>query len=236
MLMNNETGVMLDAPAASALAHRHGAMLLCDAVQALGTEQVSLSATGADLVVLSAHKVYGPKGAGALLLGADAAPAPLLAGGEQERGHRPGTHNVPAIVGFSHAAELAAERRVAERERLAGLQASFEAAAVTQPGVTLNGALARRGVKHSNLAVAGVEGETLLMLLDEAGVCASAGSACAAGSIEPSHVLRAMGLSSSEAKASVRFSYGRGVDSASVAEAATRFAAAVQRCRQRGAA
>lgn len=232
MLMNNETGVMLDAPAASALAHEHGALLLCDAVQALGTEPVSLASTGADMVVLSAHKIYGPKGAGALLLGTDSAPEPLLAGGEQERGQRPGTHNLPGIVGFARAAELAEERREAERARLAVLQASFEAAALALPGVSLNGATARRGVKHSNLSVTGVEGETMLMLLDAAGVCVSAGSACAAGSIEPSHVLRAMGLSRAEARSSVRFSFGRGVDGVSVAEAATRFRAVVERCRQ----
>ncbi|MCW5821080.1 MAG: aminotransferase class V-fold PLP-dependent enzyme, partial [Trueperaceae bacterium] len=158
-------------------------------------------------------------------------PAPLLAGGAQERGHRPGTHAVPAIVGLGAAAALAAERLPAERARLAGLQARFEAAAGAIPGVAINAAGTPRSVKHTNLRVRGADGETLLMLLDEAGVYASAGSACAAGSVEPSHVLLAMGLGRDEAKASVRFSYGKAVDEALVDEAASRLSAVVERAR-----
>ncbi len=227
MLVNNETGVLANAPALAELAHAHGALFLCDAVQGYGVEEFSFGALGADLVALSAHKIYGPKGAGALIMREGLEVAPLLAGGEQERGYRPGTHAVPAIVGFGVAASLAAERRESERARLATLQRTFEAAALNVPGVSLNGAGAERSVKHTNLRVAGADGETLLMLLDEAGVYASAGSACAAGSVEPSHVLLAMGLGKAEAKASVRFSYGRLVRASHVADAAERFPRAV---------
>jgi cysteine desulfurase len=209
MHVNNETGVLTTPSAVAALAQEYGALFLCDAVQALGTERVDLAASGADLLTLSAHKVYGPKGAGALVMRRDLELPPLLAGGEQERGHRPGTHNLPAIVGMAAAVERAIGEAAEERERLAGVQRTFERAAMALPGVTLNGAGAERGVKHTNVAVEGVDGETLLMLLDEAGLRVSAGSACAAGSLDPSHVLLAMGLNREQAKASVRFSYGK---------------------------
>lgn len=231
MLVNNETGALADAAAIGALAHRFGALYLCDAVQGYGLEEFTLASLGADLVTVSAHKVYGPKGAGALVMRDGLAVAPMLAGGEQERGHRPGTHAVPAIVGFGAAAALAAAGRAAERARLAELQRAFESVVLALPGVSLNGAGAVRSVKHTNVRVAGADGETLLMLLDEAGVYASAGSACAAGSVEPSHVLLAMGLDRGEARASVRFSFGRAVGLEDVLEAARRLEAAVERAR-----
>lgn len=231
MLVNNETGALADAAAIGALAHRFGALYLCDAVQGYGLEEFTLASLGADLVTVSAHKVYGPKGAGALVMRDGLAVAPMLAGGEQERGHRPGTHAVPAIVGFGAAAALAAAGRTAERARLAELQRAFESVVLALPGVSLNGAGAVRSVKHTNVRVAGADGETLLMLLDEAGVYASAGSACAAGSVEPSHVLLAMGLDRGEARASVRFSFGRAVGLEDVLEAARRLETAVERAR-----
>lgn len=231
MLVNNETGALADAAAIGALAHRFGALYLCDAVQGYGLEEFTLASLGADLVTVSAHKVYGPKGAGALVMRDGLAVAPMLAGGEQERGHRPGTHAVPAIVGFGAAAALAAAGRAAERARLAELQRAFESVVLALPGVSLNGAGAVRSVKHTNVRVAGADGETLLMLLDEAGVYASAGSACAAGSVEPSHVLLAMGLDRGEARASVRFSFGRAVGLEDVLEAARRLETAVERAR-----
>ena len=231
MLVNNETGVLTDAAAVAELAHAHGALYLCDAVQGLGVEPVSLAATGADLLTLSAHKVNGPKGVGALVLREGLELPPLLAGGEQERGHRPGTHNLAAIAGFGVAAELAVAAQPAERERLARLQARFEAEASRLPGVSVNGAGAPRSVKHSNLRIEGADGETLLMLLDEAGVYASAGSACSAGSLDPSHVLLAMGLSRAQAKASLRFSFGRTTSEAEAIEGVRRLAGAVARSR-----
>ena len=234
MLVNNESGVLTDAAALAELAHDHGALYLCDAVQGYGVEAFTLGSLGADVLTLSAHKIYGPKGVGALVMREGLEVAPLLAGGEQERGHRPGTHAVPAIVGFGVAATLAANGRAAERERLAAIQREFEAAALALPGVTLNAGAAPRSVKHTNLRVTGADGETLLMLLDEAGVYASAGSACAAGSVEPSHVLIAMGLGRAEAKASVRFSYGKAIEVSDVSAATGRLAAALGKARAVG--
>lgn len=231
MYVNNETGVLTPPAAVADLAHEYGALFLCDAVQALGTEPVTLEGTGADLLTLSGHKVYGPKGVGALITRRDLELPPLLAGGEQERGHRPGTHGLPGIVGMAAAVQRAVTRMPEERARLARVQQAFEKSALTLDGVSLNGAGTTRGVKHSNLAVRGVDGETVLMLLDEAGVQVSAGSACAAGSLDPSHVLLAMGLSREQAKASVRFSFGELTDESAAVEAAKLLGAAIERGR-----
>ncbi len=231
MLVNNETGVLLDAAPVSAEAHAAGALFFCDAVQGLGFEDVSLSALAADAAALSAHKVGGPKGAGALALAPGLDVEPLFAGGSQERGMRPGTHAVAAIVGMGVAVELAERERAELRGRLARLHDELERALTRVAGVRVNGAEATRSVKHVNVSVAGVDGESLLMSLDDAGVEVSAGSACAAGSLEPSHVLMALGLDPVEAKASVRFSLGRQTTSAEVAEAARRFGYVVERCR-----
>lgn len=231
MLVNNETGVLLRAPAAAAAAHAAGALFFCDAVQGLGLEDVSLPALGADAASLSAHKVGGPKGVGALVLGPGLEVEPLMGGGSQERGMRPGTQNVPAIVGMGVAVELAEARRAEHRARLTALRDELEALLTRVPGVRVNGAEAPRGAKHVNVSVEGVDGETLLIALDDAGVEVSAGSACAAGSLEPSHVLLALGLPPGAAKASVRFSLGYPTTAEDVREAAARFADVVARCR-----
>lgn len=231
MLVNNETGVLLDANAVGAISHEAGALFFCDAVQGLGLEDVSLSALAADAVAISAHKVGGPKGVGALVLAPRLEVEPLLAGGAQERGFRPGTHAVAAIVGMGVAVELAEAEREGLRARLAGLRTLLEDRLTALPGVRVNGAEAARGVKHVNVSVAGVDGESLLMALDDAGVEVSAGSACAAGSLEPSHVLLALGLSPQAAKASVRFSLGRETREVDVVAAAERFGVVVERCR-----
>lgn len=231
MHVNNETGVLTDVRAAATLAHRAGALYFSDAVQAAGLEDVTFAATDVDLVALSGHKVNGPKGVGVLVKRDDVDIVPQLAGGSQEQGIRPGTHAVSAIVGMGAALELAESRRHTERARLAVLQAELEAVCLAIDGVALNGAGAPRGVKHSSLRVAGVDGEALLMALDDAGVYVSAGSACAAGSLEPSHVLVAMGLSERQAKASVRFSLGGSTTLEDVREAGKRFAAVIERCR-----
>lgn len=231
MQVNNETGALLDTAAVGRLTRETGAAFVCDAVQAAGLEDVSFQATMADVVTLSAHKVGGPKGAGALALAEGIELTPELTGGAQERGLRPGTHAVSAIVGLGAALALAESRRSAVREHLARLQAELERSCLALPGVTLNAAGAARSVKHSNFSVDDVDGESLLMALDDAGVQVSAGSACAAGSLEPSHVLLAMGLSRERARASVRFTYGHQTTLEEVREAARRFAAVVERCR-----
>lgn len=231
MHVNNETGVISEPAPIAELAHARGALFLCDAVQALGTEVVSMTASGADFLTISAHKVYGPKGAGALIISRGTEVPPLLAGGEQERGYRPGTHNLPAIVGMAVAVQDAVADRAAERARLAELQQRFENGAKELGGVRVNGAGAPRSVKNSSLAIEGVDGETVLMLLDAEGIMVSAGSACSAGSLDPSHVLLAMGLSRAQAKASVRFSFGKLVDEGSIDVALNKLGSILDRVR-----
>ncbi len=231
MLVNNETGVITDIPAISQIVHEAGAALFCDAVQAFGVMDVNVQTLGADMLALSAHKVYGPKGVGALYVKSGLELSPFLLGGEQERGLRAGTLNVPAIVGFGRAAELAQERLGTDPLELARLRDRLAAHLLNIDGVNLNAPGAPRSPKHLNVRVAGVDGEDLLMGLDAAGVYASAGSACAAGTLEPSHVLLAMGLAHREAKASIRFSLGRGVTEELVEYAAKSFAEVTERVR-----
>ena len=231
MFMNNETGVVTDIPAISDIVHEAGALLFCDAVQAFGTLKVDVRALGVDMLSLSGHKVYGPKGIGVLYVREGLTLPPFLLGGEQERGRRAGTLNVPAIVGMGAAAELAHARLEEDAVEIAANRDYLEAQLLKVGGVTVNGAGAPRGPKHLNVSVAGVDGEALLMGLDRAGVLASAGSACAAGTLEPSHVLLAMGLSEERARSSVRFSLGRGLAREALDYAASSFAKVVERCR-----
>ena len=231
MLVNNETGVVTDIPAISDIVHEAGALLFCDAVQAFGTLDVNVRALEVDMLSLSGHKVYGPKGVGVLYVREGLTLPPFLLGGEQERGRRAGTLNVPAIVGMGAAAELAQARLEEDAVEIAANRDYLEAQLLKVGGVTVNGAGAPRGPKHLNISVAGVDGEALLMGLDRAGVLASAGSACAAGTLEPSHVLLAMGLSEERARSSVRFSLGRGLTREALDYAASSFAEVVERCR-----
>lgn len=232
MQVNNETGVITNTAAAAELAHEFGAYIAVDAVQAFGLEPVQFTKSDYDFMVLSAHKVYGPKGVGALVMRNDIGLTPYLVGGQQERGFRAGTVNVPAIVGFGEAAERAADRQESERARLAAIQEHFEQRVKRLSGVHINGELAQRSVKHSSVSVSGVDGETMLLMLDQAGLHISAGSACAAGSLEPSHVLLAMGVPHEQAKATFRFSFGDQTTIAVIDEAVTRFARVVAEHRQ----
>lgn len=230
MHTNNETGIITDIAAIANYAHARGALVFCDAVQAFGFSPLSVSALNVDLMSLSGHKVYGPKGVGVLYLREELELAPYLTGGEQERGRRAGTHNTPAIVGMGEVAARIDET-LAEAAKLAALRDRLEAKLLQLEGVSSNIVSPRRGPKHCNVRVAGVDGEALLMALDSLGVCASAGSACAAGSLHPSHVLTAMGLAPEVAKASLRFSVGRGLTAELIDAAVERIAAAISRCR-----
>ena len=230
MRVNNETGVHHDLSPLRAEFAQRGVLVLVDAVQSLGYEAVSLEALGADMLALSSHKVEGPKGCGVLVVADDVTLEPQQRGGGQERGLRGGTVDVPAVVGFGLAAERAADWQ-ARAARVTALRERFEATLLGLPGVHLNGAEAPRGPKQTNLRFENVDGETLLINLDAFGVLASAGSACAAGSLEPSHVLVAMGLARDAARASVRFSFGDHLDEALVDEAARRVGVALQRSR-----
>ncbi|MGL4609606.1 MAG: cysteine desulfurase family protein [Trueperaceae bacterium] len=229
MRVNNETGIQTDIATIARHAHERGVLVFCDAVQAFGFEDVNVRDLDVDMLSLSAHKVYGPKGVGVLYVREGLELPPFILGGEQERGFRAGTHNTPGIIGMGRAAELAVQR-LGNVNELTGLRDAFEGQLLKVEGVVRNGN-DPRGPKHVNIRIADVDGEALLLSLDRLGVCASAGSACAAGSLEPSHVLTAMGLTPEQAKASLRFSLGRGVNEAMLKEAAEQFAEAVKRCR-----
>ena len=211
MLANNETGVIGPVAEAARIAHAQGAFLLTDATQAVGKIPVDVEALGADLLALSAHKFYGPKGVGALYVrrrGPRVRLGPIVPGGGQENGLRGGTLNVPGIVGLGAAAALAAEQLDKDEAHLERLRDRFEAGVMDQvPGVSVNGSGAPRLPNTSNLRFAGVRTAKLLPALR--GVAASTGSACQVKTSEPSHVLTAMGLSADQSFSSVRFSLGR---------------------------
>jgi cysteine desulfurase len=216
MHANNEIGTIQPLQEIARVVHERGAYFHTDAVQTLGQIPLDVAALGADLMTLSAHKIYGPKGAGALYVRQGVRWKAWLHGGQQEREKRAGTENAAGIVGFARAVELLPSWREPEAARLATLRDSFIAelnAAI--PGVRLNGPSgARRLPNNANVTFDGQEGETLLLSLDMQGVAASSGSACASGSIEPSHVLLALGLPEKLADAAVRFSLGRSTTAA----------------------
>lgn len=210
MRANNETGVVQDTARAAALVHVAGGWLHVDATQAAGKLPLSMADTDADLLTLSSHKLYGPKGIGALVVRAEVDLGPLLHGGAQERGLRGGTENLPAIVGFGAAAELAMLELEARTTHVKALHEALEAGLRQMPAVTIFGASAERLANTTQFALAGWDGEALLMHLDRKGFAVSSGSACASGSGEPSHVLLAMGIDAATAKGAVRVSFGKG--------------------------
>lgn len=210
MAANNETGVIQDTARAAALVHARDALLLVDAVQAAGKLPLQDSwQGGADLMSLSSHKLYGPKGIGALLVRAGVELAPLLHGGGQERGLRGGTENVAAIVGFGVAAQLAQQELEARSAQLLQLRQRLIAGLQAMPGVTIFGEPAPRLPNTVQFALKGWEGEALLMALDRKGIAVSSGSACSSGKGEPSHVLLGMGLPRDVAYGAIRVSLGK---------------------------
>jgi len=209
MLANNETGVIQDIAALAAGVRAKGGWMHCDAVQALGKIDVDFRALGVHGLSVSAHKIYGPLGAGALIVDKRVELAPLIAGGGQERNLRSGTENVMAVVGFGKACELAVAARQERAQRLAGLQLRLEAGLV-QLGGQIFSAAARRLSNTSFFAFEGVDGETLVGKLDRAGFAVASGSACSSANPEPSHALMAMGVGESLARAAVRVSLGAG--------------------------
>lgn len=208
MLVNNETGVIQPVADAARIAHAHGALIHCDAVQAAGRLPLSLSGLGADLMTLSAHKLGGPTGVGALILADGLEPDALIRGGGQERRKRAGTENLLGIVGFGAAARLALDG-LAEAADLAALRDRLEHEALAaMPRARVMGAGAARVANTSCLMLPGLPGETQVMTLDLAGVAVSAGSACSSGKVKPSHVLAAMGEDDRSAASAIRVSLG----------------------------
>ncbi len=211
MHANNEVGTIQPLREIAGIVHARGAYLHSDAVQTFGQLPVTIDALGVDLLTLSAHKIYGPKGAGALFVRSGIAIEPLLHGGGQERQRRSGTENVAAIVGFGEAIRQLPPERAAEAERLTTLRDYFWSELVRRiPGVVLNGHPINRLPNNLNISLPGLDAETLLLSLDRAGVSASSGSACTSGSIEPSPVLTAMGLPENRIKSALRLTLGRG--------------------------
>ena len=211
MLANNEVGTIEPLAEVAAAVHRAapGAVLHTDAVQAFPWLDVATVAAPADLVAVSAHKFGGPKGVGALVVRAGVEVSPILHGGGQERDRRSGTHNVAGIVGMAAAMRATVAGREATGVRVRALRDRLaDGLLAAVPGTVETGDRATRVAGSCHLRFPGVESEALLLLLDEAGVCASAGSACASGAVEPSHVLAAMGVPRDEALSSLRLSLG----------------------------
>jgi cysteine desulfurase len=231
MLANNETGLLQPVAEVARLAHEKGALVHCDGVQAAGKVPVDVRALDVDLLALSAHKIYGPQGVGALVVRRGTRMKPLLRGGSQERNRRAGTENVAGIVGLGRAAQLAAQDLAGEAARLAALRDRLEARLLAVPGTRRNGE-GPRVPNTLNVSFERTEAESLLLALDLTGVAVSTGAACAAGAMEPSHVLRAMGLPLPRVQASLRLSLGRSTTEAAVDRAADLIASAVVRQRE----
>ena len=232
MLANNETGVIQPVARLAEIAKAHGAIVHSDAVQAAGRIPIDVGALGIDLLSLSAHKFGGPKGVGALWVKPGTPLTACLTGGRQERRRRAGTENVPAIVGMGVAADLARTRLHDEANRLRSLRDHLEVCVrATIPDTSVNGCMEPRLPNTSNLSFAGVDAETLLIGLDLEGVSVSTGSACSSGSIDPSHVLMAMGLPPSRVQSAIRFSLGAGTTRGEIERVATLLPGLVARLR-----
>jgi cysteine desulfurase len=209
MHANNEIGTIQPVSELAAIAHEHGALFHTDAVQSVGKIPVDVRGLGGDLLSMSAHKFYGPKGVGALWIKRGTRLVPLVTGGKHERGRRAGTENSPGIVGMGAAAALARRMLADEGPRLAALRDRLEQQVLASvPGTAVNGAPDRRVPNTTNISFERVEAESLLIALDLEGIAVSTGSACSSGTLEPSHVLRAMGLPTHRTQNSIRFSLG----------------------------
>jgi cysteine desulfurase len=231
MHVNNETGAVTDVAAIGALCRSRGVLFHVDAAQAAARLPVDVRAQAIDLLSLSGHKLYGPKGIGALFIDRQhpGRVEPLMFGGGQERGLRPGTLATHQVIGFGLACRLARERKADDRRHELMLRDRLAAALRPEPGVLLNADGPDTAGHILSVSVAGVEGESLFAALGPLAV--ASGSACASPTGEPSYVLRLLGRTAAEAQASVRFSFGRGTTPADVDEAAVRFLAAVRRLR-----
>jgi len=209
MHANNEIGTIQPIAALAAIAHERGALFHTDAVQSAGKIGIDVRALGVDLLTIAGHKFYGPKGTGALWVRRGVRLITPITGGRQERSRRAGTENVPALVGFGVAAELTARKTIDDQPRLAALRDRLEAGILASvSGTERNGAAAPRVANTTNISIDRIEAESILIGLDLAGIAVSSGSACSSGTLEPSHVLKAMGLPHHRTLGSIRFSFG----------------------------
>jgi len=237
MTANNETGVLQPIAQIAAAARARGIVFHTDAVQAVGKVPIDVRALGVDLLSLSGHKIHAPKGVGALYLRKGTPFAPFITGGSHERKRRAGTENVPGIAGLGEAARLARARLPEMAERVRALRDRLEREIREKiAGVRVNGSTEHRVPTTSNLAFEGLEGEAAVIALDLDGVAVSTGSACSSGSLEPSHVLIAMGLRPDVVQGSLRFSLSYHTSDAEVdatVEALTRIAERLRRLARR---
>lgn len=233
MWVNNEIGVVQPIPELAARAKERGAVFHTDAVQAFGKIAIDVSKLPIDLLTISGHKIGAPKGTGALFVRRGVRIDPLMHGGEQDRGRRPGTENVAFAVALARAAELAVEEREAECTRLEQLRNGLEAALLERiPDAVVHGRGAQRAPHILNISVAGTDSESMLMALDLQGVACSAGSACQSGSVSPSHVLSAMGVRPEIATSAIRMSLGSLTTDEDMARVAELFPALIQKARR----
>jgi cysteine desulfurase len=207
MWANNETGVIFPIEEIFPVIQEKGILFHTDAVQAAGKIKIDVDSVGIDMLSLSGHKIHAPKGVGALYIKKGTGFSPFMIGGHQERGRRGGTENVASIVGFGKASELAAAKLDNTAKSVGALRARLEEGLLERvPQSMINGNRESRLPNTSNISFEYVEGESILLMMDALGICASSGSACTSGSLEPSHVLRAMGVPFTAAHGSVRFS------------------------------
>jgi cysteine desulfurase len=207
MWANNESGVLFPVEKAAELAHKKGILFHTDAVQAVGKIPISMKGNVIDMLSISGHKLHAPKGIGILYVRRGTKFSPFLIGGHQEKERRGGTENTPSIIGLGKACELAARNMEAENTRVKQLRDKLEGKLLELiPNSRVNGSRSYRLPNTTNMSFEFVEGEGILLLMDEYGICASSGSACTSGSLQPSHVLRAMGVPFTMAHGSIRFS------------------------------
>jgi cysteine desulfurase len=219
MHANNELGTVQPIEEIARIAAEADVYFHSDAVQSAGKLPLDVNKLGVDLLTISAHKIYGPKGVGALYVRSGTPIAPQLFGGHHERDRRPGTENVPGIVGFGRAAAIASQSLAGgeDASRIANLRHTLEQGILAAiPGVRVNGDPSRRLPNTTNLAFEGISGEALLIALDLLGISVSTGAACSSGAVEPSHVLLVLGLSHAQADSSIRFSLGRSTTAAEI--------------------
>ncbi|MBC8578454.1 cysteine desulfurase NifS [Zhenhengia yiwuensis] len=232
MYANNEVGTIMPIKEIGAIAKERGIAFHTDAVQAIGQVRIDVKEQNIDALSLSGHKIYGPKGIGVLYIRRGLRITNLIHGGAQERGRRAGTENVPAIVGIAKAMELAYTDFEVKNERIKGLRDKLMNGILeTIPYSKLNGSITNRLVNNVNIGFEFVEGESLLLLLDMNGVAASSGSACTSGSLDPSHVLLALGLPHEKAHGSLRLTLGEGTTEQEVDYVLEKLPAIVQRMR-----
>ncbi|HNZ57779.1 MAG TPA: cysteine desulfurase NifS [Syntrophorhabdaceae bacterium] len=207
MWANNETGVIFPVEKAAQLAQERGILFHTDAVQAMGKIPIDIKNSAIDMLSFSGHKLHAQKGIGVLYIRRGTRFSPYLIGGHQEKGRRGGTENTPAIIGLGRACELANQQLSKENGHVRALRDRLESEIINRiPNVKVNGGRSPRLPNTSNISFEFVEGESILLLLDKYGICASSGSACTSGSLQPSHVLRAMGVPYTMAHGSIRFS------------------------------